>query len=102
MPPHAAIYRSRIDVVGQHAGTLSIGTAAGHSVLEPKSNVLIVTDTPEALESLRGLIDAETLEAMGVPAAKGRAPGGELRPPSLGATTKGTRASACRCTRASS
>jgi hypothetical protein len=63
----------------------SIGTAAGHSVLEPKSNVLIVTDTSEALESLRVHIDAETLEAMGVPAAKGRAPGGELRPPSLGA-----------------
>jgi hypothetical protein len=63
----------------------SIGTAAGHSVLEPKSNVLIVTDTSEALESLRGLIDAETLQAMGVPAARGRTPAGELRPPSLGA-----------------
>jgi hypothetical protein len=61
------------------------GTAAGHSVLEPRSNVLIVIDTPGALETLRTHIDAETLEAMGVPAARRQAPGGELRPPSLGA-----------------
>jgi hypothetical protein len=61
------------------------GTAAGHSVLEAKSNVLIVVDTPAALETLRGHIDAETLEAMGVPAAAADVPGGELRPPSLGA-----------------
>jgi hypothetical protein len=61
------------------------GTAAGHSVLEAKSNVLIVVDTPAALETLRRYIDAETLEAMGMPAAGGDAQRGGLRPPSLGA-----------------
>jgi hypothetical protein len=61
------------------------GSSAGHAVFEPRSNVLIVTDTPKALESLRAHIDAEVLEAMGVPASKELAPGGALRPPSLGA-----------------
>lgn len=48
------------------------GTTTGHAVLEPKSNVLIVTDTLAALETLRAYIDAEVLEAMGVPAARVR------------------------------
>jgi hypothetical protein len=62
-----------------------VGSAAGHAVLEPRSNVVIVTDTPAALESLRTHIDAEVLEAMGVPASKEVGPGDTLRPPSLGA-----------------
>ena len=61
------------------------GSALGHAVLEPKSNVLIVTDTPKALESLRVHVDAEVLEAMGVPGSKDNPPGDGLRPPSLGA-----------------
>ena len=61
------------------------GSPAGHAVLEAKSNVLIAVDTPKALESLRSHIDAEILEAMGVPAAKEPEPGNALRPPSLGA-----------------
>jgi hypothetical protein len=61
------------------------GSAAGHAVLEPRSNVLIVTDTAKALESLGAHINAEVLEAMGVPASKELAPGDALRPPSLGA-----------------
>ena len=61
------------------------GSPAGHAVLEAKSNVLIAVDTPKALESLRTHIDAEILEAMGVPAAEEPAPGDAVRPPSLGA-----------------
>ena len=61
------------------------GSPAGHAVLETRSNVLIAVDTPKALESLRTHIDAEILEAMGVPASKAQASGNELRPPSLGA-----------------
>jgi hypothetical protein len=63
------------------------GSPAGHAVLESRSNVLIVTDTPKALESLRTHIVAEILEAMGVPASKEPEPGNALRPPSLGAIT---------------
>jgi hypothetical protein len=61
------------------------GSPAGHAVLEPKSNVLIVTDTQKALDSLRAHVDGEILEAMGVPASKEPEPGNALRPPSLGA-----------------
>jgi hypothetical protein len=61
------------------------GSPAGHAVLEANSNVVIVTDMPKALESLRTHIDAEVLEAMGVPAAKDPAPEAVLRAPSLGA-----------------
>ena len=61
------------------------GSPAGHAVLETRSNVLMAVDTPKALEALRAHIDAETLEAMGVPASKGPLPGDELRPPNLGA-----------------
>ena len=61
-----------------------VGSSPGHAVLEAKSNVVIVTDAQKALDSLGAYIDAETLEAMGVPAPGGRAPV-ERRPPSLGA-----------------
>jgi hypothetical protein len=64
----------------------AFGTAEGHAVLEPKSNVVIVTDTDAALEKLGRHIDAEILEAMGAPApedARGQQP--EFRLPSRGA-----------------
>jgi len=61
-----------------------IGSSAGHAVLEKKSNVVIIADSPKALELLRAHIDSESLEAMGVPASEGKAHG-ERRPPSLGA-----------------
>jgi hypothetical protein len=62
-----------------------IGTREGHAVLQPKANVLIVIDAARALTALQEYIDSETLEAMGVPASQGHAPGEDLRPPSLGA-----------------
>ena len=61
------------------------GSSLGHAVLEPRSNIVIVADTPKALELLRAHIDSEVLEAMGVPASAGHGPGDEARPPSLGA-----------------
>jgi hypothetical protein len=61
-----------------------VGSSAGHAVLDKKSNVVIVTDSPKALELLRAHIDSEILEAMGVPASEGQAHG-ERRTPSLGA-----------------
>jgi hypothetical protein len=62
-----------------------LGTRAGHAVLEPKSNMVIVSDTAEALEKLRAHIDSEILEAMGVSGTQG--PEGDRGPraPSLGA-----------------
>ena len=39
--------------------------------LKPKSNVVIVSDKPASLEKLERYIDAEVLQAMGVPAAAG-------------------------------
>jgi hypothetical protein len=63
-----------------------IGTREGHAVLEPRSNVLIVADSNEALEKLGATIDAEVLEAMGVPASDGQVADGGRRPPSPGAT----------------
>ncbi len=60
-------------------------SSAGHAVLEAKSNVLIAVDTQKALELLQAHLDAEVLEAMGVPASKEPEPGNALRPPSLGA-----------------
>jgi len=62
-----------------------IGTPEGHAILQPKTNVLIVIDAAPALAALQEYIDSEILEAMGVPAAPGQAPGEEPRPPSLGA-----------------
>ena len=62
-----------------------LGTRAGRAILEAKSNVVIVADTASSLEKLQRYIDTETLEAMGVSAAEGHAPGDALRPPSLGA-----------------
>ncbi|HEX3450331.1 MAG TPA: hypothetical protein VHS97_18905 [Isosphaeraceae bacterium] len=62
-----------------------IATAAGHAILEKKSNVLIVTDSAPVLEALGRFIDSETLEAMGMPSTGGLAPGEEPRPPSIGA-----------------
>ncbi len=62
-----------------------IGTREGHAILQPKSNVLIVIDAAPALTTLQEYIDTEILEAMGVPASQGHAPGEEPRPPSLGA-----------------
>ena len=62
-----------------------IGSPAGHAVLETRSHVLIVTDTPKALESMRAHVDAEILEAMGVPASNGQRPVDQVGTPSLGA-----------------
>jgi hypothetical protein len=62
-----------------------IGTREGHVVLHARSNLLIVIDTEPVLEKLQGFIDAEILEAMGVPASEGHAPSEGPRPPSLGA-----------------
>jgi hypothetical protein len=62
-----------------------LGTSAGHAVLEPKSNMVIVSDTAEALEKLRAHIDSEILEAMGVSGAQERAGEAGPRSPSLGA-----------------
>ena len=53
---------------------------------EPKSNVLIATDTDAALEKLGKHIDAEILEAMGGPAPEGAVAVPEVRLPSRGAT----------------
>jgi len=44
-----------------------------------------VIDAAPALTALQEFIDSETVEAMGVPASQGHAPGEEPRPPSLGA-----------------
>ena len=46
---------------------------------------MIVADKAPSLEKLEHYIDAEALEAMGVPAAAGHTPADGLRPPSLGA-----------------
>jgi hypothetical protein len=62
-----------------------LGTTAGHAVLEPKSNMVIVTDTALALEKLRALIDSEILEAMGVSSSELREGVQRPRPPSVGA-----------------
>jgi len=62
-----------------------IASAAGHAILEKKSNVLIVVDSASALEALGRFIDSETMEAMGVRSVGGQAPGEEPRPPSFGA-----------------
>jgi hypothetical protein len=62
-----------------------LGSGAGHAVLEPKTNMLIVSDTAQALGKLRAHIDSEIVEAMGVPSPTGGEAGEERRPPSLGA-----------------
>jgi hypothetical protein len=62
-----------------------LGSAAGRAVLERRSNVLLVTDRAEALARLRDYVDSEVVEAAGVPASEGHAPGQYTRPPSLGA-----------------
>jgi hypothetical protein len=64
----------------------AIGTKDGHAVLEPGSNVLVVTDSDPALVKLGFSIDSQTLEAMGRRTRDGAGPAGELRPPSVGAT----------------
>ena len=64
----------------------AFGTPDGHAVLEPRSNVLIVTDTDAALEKLGRHIDSEILEAMGAPAPEGAVAVQEVRLPSRGAT----------------
>jgi hypothetical protein len=65
----------------------AIGTKEGHAVLEPRSNVVIVTDSDVALVKLGIFIDSQTLAAMGRPSREraGRAEGPRL--PSAGATT---------------
>jgi hypothetical protein len=63
----------------------ALGTPDGHAVLEPKSNVVIVTDTDAALEKLGRHIDSEILEAMGAPAPAGEGGAPEVRLPSRGA-----------------
>jgi hypothetical protein len=60
-----------------------IGTGEGHAVLVPKANVVMVTDTHEALEKLGARIDSEVVAAMGDPTSGG--PGGGPSPPSGGA-----------------
>lgn len=62
-----------------------LGTKGGRAILEAKSNVVIVADKPASLEKLGRYIDAETLQAMGVPAAAGHSAAEGLRPPNLGA-----------------
>ena len=62
-----------------------LGTREGRAVLVKRSNILLVTDRAEALDRLRSYVDSEIVEAMGVPASEGHAPGEEPRPPSLGA-----------------
>ena len=62
-----------------------LGTKGGRAILEAKSNVVIVADKPASLEKLARYIDAETLQAMGVPAAAGHSAAEGLRPPNLGA-----------------
>jgi hypothetical protein len=47
-----------------------IGTKEGHAVFQPRSNVLIVTDTDPAIEMLGAHLDSETLEAMGTPGSE--------------------------------
>jgi hypothetical protein len=61
------------------------GTRVGHAVLEPKSNVLIVSDTARSVSLLARHIDTEILEAMGTTATDLDAAPGQPRPPSLGA-----------------
>lgn len=60
-----------------------IGTGEGNAVIVPKANVVIVTDTDDALDALGARIDSETIAAMGSSATDEAA--GEARPPSLGA-----------------
>jgi hypothetical protein len=64
----------------------AFGTPEGHAVLEPKSNVLIVTDTDAALQKLGRHIDSEVLEAMGAPTPEGAIAVQDVRLPSRGAT----------------
>jgi hypothetical protein len=62
-----------------------LGTRAGRAILEAKSNTVIVADKAASLEKLQRYIDAEVLEAMGLPAAAGHVAGDVPRPPSPGA-----------------
>ena len=62
-----------------------IGTGAGHAVIVPKANVVIVTDTDAAIEKLGSWIDSETLAAMGTMAPEASALAEGTRPPSAGA-----------------
>jgi hypothetical protein len=62
-----------------------LGNSGGHAVFERRSNILIVTDTPKALQALQGYIDSQTLEAMGLPAGHAQVPDEGPRAPSLGA-----------------
>jgi hypothetical protein len=62
-----------------------LGTRPGRAILEAKSNTVIVADKASSLEKLQRYIDAEVLEAMGLPAAAGHVAGDGLRPPSPGA-----------------
>ena len=64
----------------------AIGTKDGHAVLEPRSNVVIVTDSDAALVKLGIFLDSQTLAAMGRPSCErpGSAEGPRL--PSAGAT----------------
>jgi hypothetical protein len=64
----------------------ALGTPEGHAVFEPKSNVVIVTDTDAALEKFGRHIDSEILAAMGAPTSEGAVAVQEVRLPSRGAT----------------
>jgi hypothetical protein len=63
----------------------AIGTKDGHAVLEPGSNVVIVTDSDAALVKLGILIDTQTLEAMGRRTRDRAGPAEGPRLPSAGA-----------------
>src|SRR5262249_55669200 len=63
----------------------NVGTGAGHAILQPRSNTLIVVDSDSALEELGAFIDTETMEAMGVASSGGFDGERERRRPSAGA-----------------
>jgi hypothetical protein len=62
-----------------------IGTVNGRAILEPNSNILIVTDTAAATGALGEYVDSQVLEAMGAPSSEKHAFRTGPRPPSLGA-----------------
>jgi hypothetical protein len=64
----------------------AIGTKDGHAVLEPSSNVVIVTDSDVALVKFGIYLDSQTLEAMGRRTRDGAGPVGGPRVPSAAAT----------------
>jgi hypothetical protein len=62
-----------------------LGSSLGHAVLEKRSNIVIVVDAPQVLDSVRAMIDTEVLEAMGTSISNGPPLEAIRRQPSLGA-----------------